>query len=718
MDKPSCNSIEDVDLEEISITQEEYNNILTIQQEILGMMAVNLDTKTILAKLCSLAEELLPNSVASVMIQNDSTGLLNILSAPSIPEDGHKALTNLKPDSHSGSCGNAVFKNEPQYVKNTFIDERWKDIRNIAYDFNICSCWSMPIKDENGQAIGSFALSSFEHREPAMFHKKLLESAAYIVDIVLTHQKYKKKVELLSNALANAHDGILITDKNNKIIEVNEAFLNTYGYSEKFLIGKDPSVLSSGKQSKSFYTYMWDSITKENNWCGEIINKKENGDEVIQLASISRLRDEENDSQNYLAIFTDLTELRSSEKKLHHMVYHDSLTNLYNKTHLEQIILPNKIYTLILLNVNNFSYINTAYGYEIGDKLLVKVSELLSKFNADSKYRINSDEFALLYEKEIDIENEIIKIQNYFYDNEVLIHNTLLNVSFTYGAAYGNKDIHRDSALALKQAKENGKNHYHIFNGDKDTINYSSRESFIESNNLLHDAINNDNLVPFFQGIYNNKSEKITKFEVLARIVVDEEIIPPFKFLQPARLSGTLPEITKIMVDKSYNIMKENDYEFSINITEDDLSRNYLINYLQIKEKQYDIDPNRVTLEILEGISATGKSANVEQLKILKLRGYSIAVDDFGTEYSNFERVLDLDIDYLKIDAKYIKDIDINPKSYEITKAISFFAKNANIPCIAEFVHSEAVQNIVKELGIDYSQGYYFSKPNPKLITD
>ncbi len=167
------------------------------------------------------------------------------------------------------------------------------------------------------------------------------------------------------------------------------------------------------------------------------------------------------------------------------------------------------------------------------------------------------------------------------------------------------------------------------------------------------------------------------------------------------------------MIDKSFKIMSKNNYSFSINITEEDLSKNYLLDYLKLKESEYGIETNRVILEILEGVSSTGKKNHIKQLTALKDNDYSIAIDDFGSEYSNFERVLDLDIDFLKIDARYIKNIDVSPKSYEITKAIAFFAKNANIPCIAEFVHNEAVQKIIDDLGIDYSQGYYFSEPSP-----
>jgi EAL domain-containing protein (putative c-di-GMP-specific phosphodiesterase class I) len=228
----------------------------------------------------------------------------------------------------------------------------------------------------------------------------------------------------------------------------------------------------------------------------------------------------------------------------------------------------------------------------------------------------------------------------------------------------------------------------------------------------LHHALQNDTLVPYFQGIRNNKTGVIKKFEVLARIEKDGEVISPYRFLEPARLSGLLPEITKIIIDKSFKIMADKEYDFSLNLTEDDLARHYIIDYLDLKAQEYGVDPHRVIIEILEGISANGKKNHVLQLQALKERGYSIAIDDFGTEYSNFERVLDLDIDFLKIDAKYIKDIDTNPKSLEVTKAIVYFAKNAKIPCIAEFVHSKEVQDIMISLEIEFSQGYFFSEPS------
>jgi diguanylate cyclase (GGDEF)-like protein len=578
-------------LQKIKITPKEYEKILDIQANILQKLSLNNDYDDTLQHLCLLTEALLPNAVATIMLVDKDTGLMNVLSAPSIPEAGKKALQNLKPGPGGGSCGNAIFHQEAQYVLNTFKDDRWVDLRQVAFDYNLCSCWSMPIKNENNESIGTFALSSFEHRLPAPFHKKLLETAAFIVNIVLKN--------------------------------------------------------------------------------------------------------------------------KSIEERIHKMIYYDALTGLFNKTHLDETLKEDADKTLLILDINNFSYINSTYGFEIGDKILIKIAKIFKNNLIFHKVcRLGSDEFAIVFTGKINIVDTVNEIKEYFYQNEFHIDKITLNISFTYGAAFGEKDIYKDAVIALKEAKNIGKNSLHIFNKEEESISFKQRKSFIEANTILHHALHDDTLVPYFQGIRDNKTGTITKFEVLARIEKNGKVISPYRFLEPARLSGLLPEITKIIIDKSFKAMKNNDFTFSLNLTEDDLARHYVVDYLDEKTKEHGINPKRVIIEILEGVSASGKKNHIIQLRALKERGYAIAIDDFGTEYSNFERLLDLEIDFLKIDAKYIKDIDTNPKSYEITKAIVYFAKNAHIPCIAEFVHSKEVQEIMLDLEIEFSQGYFFSEPS------
>ena len=534
----------------------------------------------------------------------------------------------------------------------------------------------------------------------------------------------EKRNKLFLDAMKNSANGIIITDEKNLIVEVNSSITDIYGYSRDELLGKNPKILASKEYSKSFYKKMWNDLNNESKWDGEIVNKRKDGSLIDQWISITALHDENNLAHNYLAMFTDLTPLKEAQNKMEFMAYHDSLTNLFNKSYLETILNNNENKTLILLNINNFSYINTAYGFKIGDEILINVSRILeNNFEIDSLCKINSDEFALVFNEKINIIEKITEIQNFFMKNLINIEKIKLNITFSYGAVYGKNNLLRKAASALKEAKENGKNRFEIFEKNRFEIfeknsndNYLKRESFINYTNLIKNALDNNQIVPFFQGIYDNNKSSITKYEALARIVLEDKVISPYEFLEPAKLSGLLPEITKIMIDKTLQMMTSNSYEFSINITEDDLAQGYLNNYLAEKTTLYKINPKRIILEILEGVSSTGKKNHISQLTLLKSKGFKIAIDDFGAEYSNFERILDLDIDYIKIDAKYIKDIDTNRRSFEIVKAISFFAKNVNIPCIAEFVHNENVQKFIKDLEIPYSQGYYFSQPNPTLI--
>jgi len=593
-DNSSCTVLDDTNVNEVPITNEEYENILNIQNEVLTLSAQESDSQEILDKLCKMAEELLPNSISSLMFKDDETGLMYVKAAPNIPDIGWQALNGIKPGPHSGSCGNAIYQGKSQYIVNTFEDDRGTEFLDTAKAFNLCSCWSTPVKNESGETIGSFALSSFEHRSPAPFHKKLLNTASSLVSITLKNERNRQKMQK--------------------------------------------------------------------------------------------------------------------------MIYEDALTGLKNKISLLKELEDEKFRTLLFLDINNFSYVNTAYGFEIGDKILIKTADMLKNMFKSNVYRINADQFALKFDEKIDIADLVIKIQKEFASSLISAQSVNMKISFTYGGVYSDKNLLKHVSLAIKKAKEQGKNRLYIFNAEIDKS--AKTEEFINMNARIYKAFEDGSFTPYFQGIYNNTQKKIMKYEALARIVTtDGEVIQPYKFLDVAKLSGLLPQLTRVMIDKTFAYMSDNSYDFSINITEDDLSSNYLNKYLKEKIKEYDIAPYRVTLEILEGISAAGQKNNIQQLKELKRQGYKLAIDDFGAEYSNFERVLELDVDVLKIDARYIKNIDTDKKSYEIVKAIVNFASNMYISTVAEFVHSKSVQKIVQELGIDYSQGYYFSEPSATLET-
>lgn len=241
-----CVDISNQTDEVVALTPEEYTRILEIQEKIFVLLTKSNNTQILLDSLCKLAESCLPNSVASIMMKNDETGEMFVLSAPSIPKEGCDRLNGLKPGPGGGSCGNAVFRNESQFVANTFEDERWCDIRSIAYDFNICSCWSFPIRDENNNAVGSFALSSFEHRMPSVFHKKLLEVSAFLVNIVFKKSAYEEEIQESKEKLKKI---------NEKLAHTIEIELNRRLQSERVLA--EQSKFAAIKDMISMVAHHW-----------------------------------------------------------------------------------------------------------------------------------------------------------------------------------------------------------------------------------------------------------------------------------------------------------------------------------------------------------------------------------------------------------------------------------------------------------------------------
>ena len=427
----ACKNIELEKIDEVAITESQYNSILHMQSYILDMLARGEEPKILLDKLCNLAESLLPNSVASIMLLDKESGLLNILAAPSVPEIGHKALANLRPGPGGGSCGNAIFSNEPTFVGDTFVDPKWKDIRKVAYDFNLRACWSMPVRNNDNSPMATFALSSFENRLPSSFHKKLLEIGANIVQIVLKNDYQKKQIEekekkinLLSVAVQNTSEGFYITDKDTNIIEVNEAFAQMMGYTKEEILGKTPQTFASGKHDKKYFEAMWQEILQNHHFSGEIVNKKKNGELITQWISINPILDEQKNIANYVALFTDISKLKQSEDRIEYLAYHDVLTSCFNKLSLEDKMTQStetEDNFLILLNVDNFSYVNLSYGFDIGDKLLVGIAnELRELCERTDIYRINSDEFALLCPNSIEVKKKIEGCERPMYNKRSL----------------------------------------------------------------------------------------------------------------------------------------------------------------------------------------------------------------------------------------------------------------------------------------------------------
>ncbi|WP_207562808.1 EAL domain-containing protein [Sulfurimonas aquatica] len=398
----------------------------------------------------------------------------------------------------------------------------------------------------------------------------------------------------------------------------------------------------------------------------------------------------------------------------------ETLSHLPSNRELIERLKTSKKVNYFLINIDNFSNINNAYGYESGDIVLSDVVKFLNMIKPQNSkiYRFTSDKFVLLDDRDLE-EDELNKIAelilSFFSQTEIYINDEIyIKVSLSIGISVDEGlDNITQAEMAIKDLRSSKRNHYAIYNSSSLFIKKAKQNIYWIQK--IKEAVDNEEIIAYYQPIIDNKSEKITKYECLARISDEDEIISPFVFLEAAKVTGNLPYVTRSIISQSFAKFSGTDYEFSINITGEDLVLDYLETVLMKNSLKYGIDPSRVVLEMLEDITTLEYSTMLKQLNSLRQKGFKVSIDDFGAESSNLSRLLEIEPDYLKIDGVFIKNILSDKKSQIIVEAIIMMCKNSKIEIIAEYVHSKEVFEKIKEFGIEFSQGYYFGEPSPNI---
>ncbi|WP_456488186.1 EAL domain-containing protein [Caminibacter pacificus] len=377
--------------------------------------------------------------------------------------------------------------------------------------------------------------------------------------------------------------------------------------------------------------------------------------------------------------------------KLKNQYYYDELTHLPNRNKLFEDM--KKFKGLIVFDIDNFSTINEIYGFEFGNEILKKVKE---KFRAYKYfYRVGSDEFAIGYPHQINgFELKNVLNMSFEYNN--------IDINYEIGGSNIKERLFQTAEMAMKMAKKN-KLKYLLYD---EKIEKSQKEKFNKIQSLHH-ALKEKKVFPYYQCIVD-KDGKICKYEALMRVEVDGKIISPFAFMDLIKEANIYHDFSKIMIEKVFEDSKKIDVPVSINLSFEDIV-NGEINELifSLLEKQ---GGENIVFEVLESESI--KNFDMVKEFIVKVKSYNaqIAIDDFGSGYSNFVNILDLNPDIIKIDASIIKNLN-NEKYRKIVELIVEFAKNFNIKTVAEFVSDEEKFLILSYLGIDEYQGFYFCEP-------
>jgi diguanylate cyclase (GGDEF)-like protein len=429
-----------------------------------------------------------------------------------------------------------------------------------------------------------------------------------------------------------------------------------------------------------------------------------------------------------LKIYQDSLETKVQQRtqEIEYNLYHDDLTGLLNHKAMLQDIDKVKQHLLFLIDIKGFQKVNDVYGLKNGDLILQEFSKKLSKFDMNqtySIYRAYGDGFVLYHTAD--------KLDDAFYDNEkhtlltylssieiyLDIIEEYIHIELTVSASVNEVDSFIKAETALRYAKKNNEN-FVCFTPEIDNAEEIAQN--LQWQKRIKIAIEDDNIIPVFQGIVDN-NQHVVKYESLMRLReyrdAKEELISPYFFLEIAKNTQQYDKLTTIMIFKVFEKMQKEKVDFSINLSSEDLINIAQMKFLQDAIIKFDVG-SRLVVEILESEVIDDYKKIMDSLNNLKKYGVRIAIDDFGSGFSNFEHLLELRPDYIKIDASLIKNIVTDKSSYILVKAISQFSKELGMKVIAEFVSSKEIFDILQELDIDEYQGFYFSMPSVDLMSD
>lgn len=397
----------------------------------------------------------------------------------------------------------------------------------------------------------------------------------------------------------------------------------------------------------------------------------------------------------------------------------NELTGLPSKYALQKSLSKEGPKALIYLNIDHFDLINSVYSMGYGNKVLKECALRLEKYLPSNAhlYHITADEFAILLMGPVAEQEKLLadQVLSLFKEAPIVINEYSFDLLFSIGITRGEgAELFVRAKSASKESKSLGGAMVSVFDANSEYMK-------IQRNNLfwikeIRLAMEEDRLITYYQPIIDNKENTTTHYEVLCRMLDAKGVLSDAsKFIGPLRVAGLVSQVTRVVIDKAFKYFSGNSFNFSINISREDLQENYLENFLQYKCDTYHINPKRVYLEIVEDSALANTELIITQIQNLRALGFHITVDDFGSEYSIFSRMLRFHADFIKIDQTFVSDLDTNLAHRLVVENIVSFAKKTGIKTVAEHVESKTLQEQVNALGVDFSQGYYIGRPAAEI---
>ena len=587
--------------------------------------------------------------------------------------------------------------------------------------------------DEFGNVKGKFLFLDV-HKAPFVNDKGEIIGVVGSARDVTDKKIAEEKLQLASLVLENSSEALLVTDRNNFIVDVNPAFTRLTGYAVDEVIGKNPKFLQSGRHGKDFYREMWNILELEGQWQGEIWNRRKNGEIYAEWLTINSINHEDGTLHRRVALFSDITEKKKTEELIWNQANFDYLTKLPNRRmfrdRLSQDIKKShragEKLALLVLDLDHFKEVNDTLGHDLGDVLLVEAARRITACvrESDTVARLGGDEFTIILadlEETSSVERvaeEIIHSLNqpFHLNGDHAYVSASIGIALYPDDANELEDLLKDADQAMYVSKRAGRNRFSYFTNAMQEI-AKHRLQIISD---LRIALAEAQFQLYYQPIVELATGKIHKAEALLRwFHPTRGMISPAEFIPLAEESGLIHELGECVFSESakqvhhWRSLYGEHFQISVNVSPVQMqSKNNPAEWLHRLESM-ELSGQNFVFEITEGLLLDTTPNITAQLLAFRDAGVQVAIDDFGTGYSALSYLKKLDIDYLKIDQSFVRNLAPESSDLALCEAIVVMAHKLGLKVIAEGVETAEQNSLLSAIRCDYVQGYFNSKPLP-----
>ncbi len=543
-------------------------------------------------------------------------------------------------------------------------------------------------------------------------------------------RKARAQQQLADLVYQHLSEAIMVTDADNRIININPAFSEITGYTRAEVIGQNPRLLSSGQHDEAFFQAMWHDLNNAQTWKGEIWNRRKNGDLFAEQLTINTICDATGKIHRWVALFSDITDKKASEKQIWHHANFDSLTGLPNRRmflhRLDQEIKKAKRsglhMALLFLDLDHFKEVNDTLGHAQGDALLQEAAKrLLSGVReTDIVSRPGGDEFTIILSEISDL-NRIEQIaglllkaitEPFELDQETVYLSTSIGITLYPQDGVNIDNLLKQADQAMYAAKEQGRNSFYYFTPQMQQVTDSRKRLISE----LRDALHHNELLMHYQPIVRLDSGKMLKAEALLRWQHPTRgLLDANHFINTAEETGLINELGAwafrdvIRTKRAWQKAGHRTVPIHINVSPLQLRKQDEVNkWFELLAAQTFPDQS-ITIEITEAVLQHPDTTQIELLPAFQDHGIQVALDHFGTGYSCLTCLNSFNIDYLKIAPSFVQQVKADSSEFILCEAIIVMAHKLGIEVIAEGVETPLQRDLLASIGCDYGQGFLFS---------